>query len=147
MLSSILSRLLFTHVLSVVSLTLVALLGWILTTQQFDVWATLLLGGILLEALIASGFLSGGMTLAFAILSTFVENGRPNRLSSAGRRRAQFIGFIAAAICISTEFGTVASRGHNTYALVATAMTLIGVYLYSLAIQSGVRAPTRNSER
>lgn len=140
MLGSIFGRLLFAHALSVVSLVLVAFLAWILTGQQFDVWATVLLGVVLPEALIASGFISGWLMLAFSIFATFIENGRPSRLSSVGLRRAYFAAFVLVAIGISTEFGIVTSRGHNTFALVAMALTLIGLYLYSVAKQSHRRA-------
>lgn len=132
-------RVVFTHVVSTVVLIVVLTFAWAFASQQFDVLATLLLGIALPEALIASGFASGWLVLVFAAFSPFVEPGSPTTVGVSIRRHVQFAAFLVATFVMSMEIVAVMSRGHQIYAPVATALTLCGLYVYSLQKSFGGR--------
>ena len=135
------TRLLLIHLISLVSLELVATISWLVSGQQFDFWVTSISGFILLELLMSAGVLSSWLTIFFAFGSNVVERRIARGMRSSTMRRTQRVGYVVILLVIAVETWNTWQRGHNTYAFGALALTLTVLYCVSLFQQSHGRTP------
>lgn len=137
----ILGRLLFAHAVGIVSLFVSSFLFWVLYKQLIDVWASVLLGIVLPEAFISSGFFSGWLVLLFAVGSVIFEQILREESPRGHTRNTFFLLFVVFEIFVVCEAAFYAERGpYVVNSFVTLALTIFSLYAYSVYKQSGGNA-------